>query len=581
MAKKRMSLDVSKVLPKRFEDISKFQRVTIFFVILVITPNISLEPINPVKLLVLSGGAVSTIALALISRHEIKSRVPIRFLVPAILFVLMLLISSFANSIGFSRSFYGEWGRNTAILFYVCLIVLFFTSYISSSVRNAILLEKTILLATFINFLYMVIQYLELDPIDWSVLQTFGFTGNLNFASSLSSILCTLLLGRLLNSEVAGAIKLAYALTIFCSLFIVYESGSLQGIVQFALAALLLIFSTPRLSSVLKSGVKFLITFVFLSAGLLSIASSFPKFLNGALFQQTMSYRQDYWLAGLRIMGEFPWFGVGTDNYGNFYRQFRDAEAALDIERQSNSAHSIPIDIGAGNGIIAMILYLVFIFFIYLRVLRVLASNTSPLAVKTICVIWISLQLQNFYGINQATTGILTFTLGGLLAGMTFSQRNYGGSTDEDSERALLSRNILKKVKAEPISANALVKGSIGFVLGALIALPNFVADAAYWSAKQKSDYGKMEEIAFSPYFGNQTLSEFLLEDIVVKEADGKRGLALARKITEKFPRSIYAWKVIITLVETPEGERSEALAVYSKLDPFGANGLKARINGS
>jgi putative inorganic carbon (HCO3(-)) transporter len=568
--------------PRNVEDasraISRFQRFTLFFVILSITPNISMEPINPVKLVFLVGGAIATLVLVFPFRRFQKILVikPLFFILA--LFIAIMAISALLNSIGVTRGVYGEWGRNTSLLFYFSLTILLLTAFLSSTLEHTKLFGRTLFLATTLNLIYMLIQYFNRDPIDWSVLQTIGFTGNLNFASNLTSIFCLLILGQLLDSQKNYLMKTLGISLLMIALFLVFKSGSLQGIVQFTMGSIVLILFIQNKSKLLKRHAKFIVTFAFLVTGLASCASSIPSFLNGIIFQQTMSYRRDYWQAALSIIRENPLLGVGPDNYGNFYREYRSPSASVDIERQSNSAHSIPLDIGVGSGLFAMVLYLVVIGFIYLRILRVLESKFVSVQIKALSAIWISLQLQNFYGINQATTGLVTFVLGGMLAGLSFESIEESYERKSRVNRNFGPNNLKNTTTNELVSAGALIRGLIGLLTGLLIAIPNFVADSTYFVAKQRSDYSKMESIALSPYFGNQTLSEFLLEEIVIREVNAERGLALARKITRSYPRSGYAWRVIATLAITPDLERAEALAVYSRLDPAGARLVQGEL---
>ena len=83
-----------------------------------------------------------------------------------------------------------------------------------------------------------------------------------------------------------------------------------------------------------------------------------------SLYKPSVTYRGDYWHAGIEMFKSHPWFGVGLDAYGDYYRAERTLAATLrrGPSTVSNAAHNVFIDIAATAGIFALLAYLAVIF---------------------------------------------------------------------------------------------------------------------------------------------------------------------------------------------------------------------------
>jgi O-antigen ligase len=84
--------------------------------------------------------------------------------------------------------------------------------------------------------------------------------------------------------------------------------------------------------------------------------------LSTLLYQDSITYRGDYWRAGIRMISEHPLFGVGFDSFGDYYFRYRDLTSATRRGPliYTNSAHNYFIDFAANGGLFYLLLYLLF-----------------------------------------------------------------------------------------------------------------------------------------------------------------------------------------------------------------------------
>lgn len=550
----------------------KIQIWTVFLIIVAMTPGVNSEPINPIKLSVLVVGTFASL-LVLVRRSSFPFLLrENRWIILVLAFLIQLIVSGLANPVGLSKFIYGEWGRNTGLLFYISLILFFLVSFLTYDQGNTWKVYKCLLIAGMLHIIYMSLQTLNLDPVDWEIGQPFGFTGNLNFSSSLVSVYAIMATAWISQHNGRRLTNTILFLSVLIGFGIILNSGSVQGLIQFVIGMIIFwIFkSMPgfRRSYLIKFKVTLSIV-VFWGAVFSIILTAIPNFLSGRFFQETMGYRRDYWLAGLEMIKSNLLLGIGVDNYGNFYHAFRQESAAKDnYLRQSNSAHSIILDIGANYGLIALLIYssiLVFMFYCLISTLRFKPENGLEIGLGSA---WIALQIQNFIGINQATSGVLTWFIGGLFVAQHQTNRNE--RVLRPTEKTLTDSVAYNRgAPNNLLSPSGLVRAILGAFIGLIFVFPLLYGDISFQSARDKQDYRKMAKIAGNDLIGNQTMMEFLVSDLVGKSL-ATDGLGAARALVGEYPRSVYGWRVIASLKITPENERQLALKNFQELDPYG-----------
>ena len=75
--------------------------------------------------------------------------------------------------------------------------------------------------------------------------------------------------------------------------------------------------------------------------------------------------RGEFWLAGISQFGSSPLFGVGPDQYGNYYESFRTLDSAQNLQTVlANDAHSAPVQTVATLGFVGIIAFVLLLAFL-------------------------------------------------------------------------------------------------------------------------------------------------------------------------------------------------------------------------
>lgn len=541
---------------------------------LIMSPGLNSDPINWVKLCVVTTGVTISFFLYVQSGLGNFSRVPLPFLacfLGVFLGITMSLI--FANSRKV-EDFYGVYGRANGFLSYLMLLLVVFLGTQLSPSEALARLHKSLFWMAPLFLLYVSIQFVEKDPFGWSRSETFGTLGNINYSSALLGMLVIYWLTYSFSqkSSFLDFRKLLVLVLSLLAIFIVYKSGSIQGI--FGLAYAVGIFSALKFSAKFKRFGKattiISISIVnFFAISTVYIASR-KDLYQGLLYQETLAFRRDYMVAGLRMMKEFPVFGVGANNYGEWYRALRDESAATRTltDRTSNSAHSILIDLGAGTGSLAFFGALLLIIIAFIRVVKVL-KVTKNLHLKAGVMLWLSYFPQFFIGIHNFGTSIWAWFIMGLL----FNPKLF----ELDSSKAIVTTKKPKNNHASNkkflyadsnlLNPSTFMKTlSVGTIAFVISAIPVYT-DAKYFAHVKSNELSKSLSLAQSHFAPSALLEQTL--DSYVRSKSPNEILSVALQTVQRYPRSYYGWTVISELAITPDGLRNQALSQLKKLNPY------------
>lgn len=319
-----------------------------------INPFTGLDPINLPKMLVLASLSFALIPMLIANIGLIKSVNRVAILLSLIFLFTILLVPLFSEA-SFQSQLWGAFGRSTGILTYVSYVILFISVAMwaamdSSSTINALrVFERTTYFITF----YTIIQYAGLDPINWSQSLPFATLGNINFMSAFLGLANCLFISRLIFQKSLISSQIFYLLMVVLNSSIIWFTGSIQGLAIMIVTTLasLIVLSIQK-KKFLLAGVQLLLSITFGTLSALGSVARGP--LSGYLYQETVVYRLDYWKAGIAMFIQNPFLGVGIDNYGERYREFRDYAATVRTgpARISNTAHNVFIDLLSGGGVL-------------------------------------------------------------------------------------------------------------------------------------------------------------------------------------------------------------------------------------
>jgi len=551
-------------LPDRFLGIWLGTGATV--VALAVNTVSSYDPVNVPKLLLLSFFAFGIIPF-LATLKDGKVRVTAKpVLVLASIFILVLTVDLFLSKSDFAQAFYGVFGRNTGYLTYFSLALIFVASSLIQRVQTLNLLLNAILIAGIANVIYCGIDILGPDLLTWSnqygvILGTFG---NPNFISAFLGIFIAACSALVLNSEYRIYKRIILALTAVVAFFEVLSSNSVQGIVVTATGIAIVGFYWIR--SRYKSKI---VTLTY--SGVVSVVGAFS--LAGALqkgplaefiYKNSVSLRGVYWNAGLEMGSQNPLFGVGLDGYGDFYRQYRTAQAMINPgpTTVTNSAHNIPIDFFAYGGYPLLIAYLLIVSLTFISIVKVTLRKKEfdPLFVA-IAAAWIGYQLQSIVSINQIGVGIWGWLFSGAL--ISYETITRSGNSEENT----MYGGRATKVKNSKSDRTGILLGVIPFALvGSLIALPPVLNDIRFRNAIQNASAQELISAANSwprDPFRMVNVANILENNKLHVEAKKMADLAVQTN-----PNSYDSWRILSMLTNSSAAEKANAIAQMRRLDP-------------
>jgi O-antigen ligase len=530
---------------------------------LLVTPWWSLDPINPIKMLVVVPVGFMCIALLLVNWRSIgwnKYRVVLGLTASFMTWQFLVALVSGGE---FNQQIFGSQGRNTGLITYFAFSLIFIGAVIAS---NATLMKRLVIVALIVgtaSIIYGAVQASGADPINWvnPYSPVFGFLGNPNFQSSLLGVLGSILFAQLFVKGMKISHRTLLVAYILASLYIIKETASQQGFLVLAIG-IGVIVGLYALQLNRNIGITY---------GLLSVLGFFAVLfgtlnkgpLSSILYKESVTYRGDYWRAGWEMTVDNPIFGVGMDSYGDWYRRSRTLDATLrrGPDVSSNAAHNVFLDISSYGGFPLVIIYVALVILVLLSAVKILKRSKSfDPAFAGLFGAWVAFQAQSIISINQIGLAIWGWVISGLIIGYEI---NTAGAQNQEP--------ILKKgrvaVKQAQSSAASVVALFIAFVLGILVGMPPYVASSKYKAALETSNPQAIQEAA---YLWPQEPGRMIQVSLTLNDNKLEaQGLEVALDAVESFPDNYAAWATLSVMKSATAAQKAEALAQMKRLDPL------------
>ena len=542
--------------------------------VLIGTPSVSalvlasffLDPVNLPKLLLLVIIAFPAFLLTIIfSRIEIWAKYRL-ILVLVSLFVIQAFISTAFSQKAFVTTFYGENGRNTGLLTYLCLCSLFLAALTLKTKHQFQLLVNGFLFVATLNIAYSLwVVTTGKDIIPWTnpyktILGTFG---NPNFLSSFLGISVSIFAIWFLDNSRKKLYRLSSLLAIPLSLFLIKETNSLQGFLIAALTLSLLSIIWFRSNRLHK--INYFLIPSFFIAGLSSILGMLQIGpLSNYLYKDSVTYRGEYWQAGLNMANNSPLVGIGFDSYGDLFRQFRESTALVrpGVDVVTNTAHNVYIDILASGGYPLLIAYAGIQLFALVSALKVLGKIKSfDSTFAGIFLIWIGYQAQSVISINQIGLAVWGWVSTAALIAYSHSISDTRLQSESLSSKR---RKTTTQGTTHPIAGTMVI---LGMVLGFLLVSPLVLTEANWRHSLEKGslpgierNIGKFPKVSARYQFGIKHLGGNQLADLAYK---------YAKEAVVFNPNDYQTWRILIQLPQATEEEKQNARVNLRRLDPL------------
>ena len=538
---------------------------TLVTITLAISPFPGFDPFNPIKLVTLT--ILSFVSLSILYYSKIRNFGNRNYIFHSTVafFILWALISSLTSSGEINQSFWGVFGRNNGILAYISMILIM---YFFIAIYQQVLIYWIIgalSITGFVTAVLILIRGFTVQNMWLNFQGNYGTLGNINFASSF------------LAFSIVSSFHLLYFTWNFSSiwkkiLFIdllfkipaLVLTQSLQGIILTFIGIVMYfaLLNFGFLKNIVKSRfTAFLLPIVVFSLVILSILNfnTFRPF-----FGQSLIYRFDYWLAGLRMIEKNPIFGVGFDSYIDNYRIYRSSSAAEGISRErfSDSAHNIFIDIGVNGGIPLLTCFMIingFIFFYSCK--SIFLTQGKDFSFNILFAVWCMYQIQSLISINQISLSVWNWAISGIL--ISYGQQRDNVYKVSKSSRRTLKRSALKSI---------ILGVSLG-ALGFLISIKPIRDDARIYNALM----GRNGNVIFESVLNRNATSFHLKKalNLAIEFNDQFLATSIISELKSRYPKDVGAWQVIASSNWYSESEKQSAIYQLKLLDPQ-ANYLKS-----
>ena len=541
---------------------------TVALTTLLMLPYSSLDPVSLPKMCVVVFAGFTLFGLWAPRLKKISASGHRNILVPSTLLIIqMLLVFTFSGT-SLWLQMYGTYGRSTGLFTYIALTLLMMSSAIVSSSQ---FISRFVILTISLGVLlalYGQIQHQGWDPFPFVNAygsNVFGTLGNPNFMSAFMGMFGALAFTMTLNKSFNLRVRIALATLTMASIVIIYETKSLQGYLNLAAGIIVtgilwLFMSKKKTIAILVSGLAGAGgALVFL--GLINMGP-----LADSLYKSSLAARGYYWRAGIKMLLDHPFFGVGMDGFGEWYRRSRNLEDTLiNPGINSDAAHNVFLDIASNGGFPLILIYLAILGVVILSVIRVVqrSNGFNPYFVALVAA-WVAYQAQSFISINQIGVAIWGWVLSGLIIGFEINTR-----TDSEKELNLGSGSkVVGQGKlGQTLSPATLVSVFTAVLIGTLVAVPPYVAANKYYKALKSEDALVLQPATYAkPYDRVRftfTASNFAQNGL------NDRALVVIREGVKLFPNSYEAWSVLAGLPNASPSEITQAKTEMKRLDPF------------
>ena len=382
------------------------------------------DPINLPKMFVLALSAAIVLGLALpafLSARKFTTPIQQISLGLIFLFGLGLLIATMATDVKYTAVF-GEYRRNNGFLSYFALVILMAAASLVFNLKSVKRYFTFLGIAGLILSFYGILQGAGKDPVGWKIDYNPFITtlGNPNFTSGFLGLAGIAILYLALDAK-DRKYQVIYAVGLLADLYILWRSGSIQGVFGFAIGAAVIILVKIWLINRKFGQVSLLIAAALGTPVALAVLNIGP--LASRLYQGTLRNRLDYWNAAIGMFKDHPIFGVGIDRFGEYYREYAVQNQVVQGQIADN-AHSIYLQLLATGGLILFIPYILLVLFITFIGLKALVKSQGDdkFKIGAIFGVWLATIAVNIVTVDNLGVGVWFWITGGVLVAVSADQ---------------------------------------------------------------------------------------------------------------------------------------------------------------
>jgi len=526
------------------------------------------DPFNSPKFWILSLAGSWLIGYLITNSAKKKINLEFQFL-PLILslFMVSMIISLMFTDSKFS-AFFGDSGRRIGFLTYLFFAVFMYASYKYFTINELNKFYKSTFVLSLITLVYATMQATGNDFATWAnpYNSIIGSFGNPNFASAGMAIFAIICYSSLFNSALSKLIRAFNISMVLGLMLLIIRSDSRQGLIVFAIGfgffTSVYVFSKRR-----KIGMLFFIltimSTVFSVLGMLQIGP-----LQQYLYKASVSVRGYYWQAAFEMFKSNPLVGVGIDQYGLFFKKYRDLQYPLNygFEITSSNAHSIPLQLLATGGLFVGFLYVILMGYIFIQGIKAiftLESNERYLLTGVFSA-WLGFQAQSLISIENIGLGIWNWIFGGIIIGIAKSSRSI--TEIKVNEKIRTQRQVNNLRLMQPVFSGVFAFASLLFIAPLYTGeMDTMKARSFYDPARQtqSKEFNLYSEKAVTAKFNDPYYKLIVLEMMLQSESKDK-ALIYLQNLHLADPKNLDFLRPLAIVYEQ-KGELNEAIK-YRKL---------------
>jgi len=396
-----------------------------------------------------------------------------------------LLISAVATDVKYTAIF-GEHRRNNGALSYTAMIILMAVGSLVFNLKSANRYFKFYGVAGLILTFYGILQALGKDPVGWKIDYNPFITtlGNPNFTSGLLGLSGIAILYLALDAK-DRKYQVIYAVGLLADLYILWRSGSIQGVFGFLIGATVIILVKLWLINKRYGQIGLVLASIAGAPVALAILNIGP--LASKLYQGTLRNRFDYWNAAVGMFKDHPIFGVGIDRFGEYYRQYAVQNQVVQGQITDN-AHSIYLQLLATGGLVLFIPYALLILFITFIGLKSLIKfqGEDKFKIGAIFGIWLGTITVNFVTIDNLGVGVWFWITAGVLVAVSSGHGQSESGGQEQKEKVVKGKSA-KPVNAESMFPVTYVASFILVILVLVMVVPALGKSSALYNFKNNA----------------------------------------------------------------------------------------------
>jgi len=547
--------------------LSKLIIVVLIFTSLAITPFITFDPFNPIKLLILTtlAGACLGLIFLVIDKALFKDNI---FPILALLsFVLLIILSSIFSDQKLIVTLYGITGRNTGVLAYLALAILYLTSLFISSEKFAIKFAKTMIFVGILTVIYCWVQILGIDPAPWSQeTWVMSFFSNPNFVSSFLGLSSAPICAFLLSSSMQKKYKLLLLIYVLILTTTIYKTDSIQGLIVMGLVTSIVIYLKINSIEKLLRLRKYYVSVILIGITwlILDILQKTPG--DSVIYKLSVSSRGDFWRAAWAMGLDKPIFGWGLDSLRDRFELYRDATQASRGEGHlvGEIAHNVFLDLFVGGGFTLLFSYITIIIFSFLAV-KNLIFRTYPFNIGFVTVFSVSVGYlaQALISANHLGLAVWGWVSIGVLAGY---QKNLLNNPDVKKASPGINKLNIRPIKLRQKRIEAYVAIS-GLIFGFVSSLPLYLVNTKQQSAANNNNAEQVYSAALA--WPQDMLKMCIFAERLKSGGYETQALTIAREAHKFAPYSVVPLKILLTFSSLSPQEKNDIQKKIKQLDPY------------